>query len=74
MCFAPDNQFFWIVTGLLVGLSLLCFFTLRQFIKQLRNAKSPLMFAEVVMDHIPALVINGIWLFMAVTVAGACFY
>ncbi len=74
MCFALDSQLFWIISGLLVAVSLLCLFTLRQFIRQLRSARSPGGLAQVVLDHFPALTVNGIWLFIVVSVAGACVY
>jgi len=74
MCFAPDSQFFWIISGLLVLVSLLCLLTLRQLFRQAQGARSPIGLVQVLIDHVPALIVNGIWLFIVVTVAGACFY
>ena len=74
MCVAPDSQFFWIGLGLLVSVGLLCLFTLRQFVRQALKAKTPAAWAEALLDHTPALTINGLWLLVVTVAAKACGY
>lgn len=72
MCYAPDSQAFWVISGLLVLVSLLCLLTLRRLARQVLNAKSPAIVVQALADHFPALIVNGVWLFIIITVASAC--
>lgn len=74
MCFAPDSQFFWIISSLLVLVSLMCLMTLRQLFRQVISARSAAVVVQALVDHFPALIVNGIWLFIVVTVASACWF
>ena len=72
MCVAPDNQLFWIGLGLLVLVSLLCLYSLRQFVRQVIHAKKPEVWVQALVDHGPALTVNGLWLFILTAAAKGC--
>ncbi len=72
MCVGVGSQFFWIGAALFAGLALLNFYTAKQFLRALRHADTAEAWAAALMDHLPVLVINGIWLLVVLLAARAC--
>lgn len=69
MCVAPGSFAFIIVLLVFAVVTVVCGFTLWRFVKAVSAAKSETAIAETVIDHLSALIVNGLW-FMIVILAG----
>ncbi len=72
MCVGPDSQLFWIGLFMLLGWSALCVLTARRLVRQFAAARRKEDWAQALVDHFPALTVNGLWLFIVFVMARAC--
>lgn len=72
MCVTPESAFFWIGLALFAVIGFACFRSARHFWRDAAAARDAESWIAVIMDHAPALVINGLWLMIFVFAGASC--
>ncbi len=72
MCIDPDSEIFVAVLAVAAALALTTFFNVKRLVDAVRGVSDERGWMEAMGDCGPALLTNGIWIFVAFLAARSC--